>query len=194
MINDFKQYRVTYTLMALLMANFVLNYFRQGTSSFSETSFFQTLLNNFSHFRRFHLVLSLLALYNYRYLEALHGHLYYCLTLVCLLLPKTFIYYFLLNEESPISLGFFGIILGLMTIYPEEKIFGFNCDCRYYSIIILFLVQLIPQYSFYANLSGVLSGYLFLALSPYLVTTEITQKPQSNLLRQRKSHLYKHIP
>ena len=189
MINDFKQYRLTYTLMALLMTTFVFNYFRQGTSSLSENSFFQALLNNFSHSRRFHLSLSLLALYNYRYVETRLGWEGYGLTLVYLLFSKTFIYYYFLNEENQVSLGFSGIILGLMTISPEEKIFGFDCDPRYYSTIVLFIVQLIPQSSFYGNLSGVIAGYLFLVIPPqYLIKTE-SLKPHNHLLRQRKSHL-----
>jgi membrane associated rhomboid family serine protease len=61
------------------------------------------------------------------------------------------------------SIGFSGILFGIITIYPQNSFFGFNIKKYLFPFAMLTFMQLIiPNVSFIGHLIGIISGHLYL--------------------------------
>jgi membrane associated rhomboid family serine protease len=74
------------------------------------------------------------------------------------------ILWFLLNEifNLSFSIGFSGVLFGLITIFPHTYFFGFNIKRELFPFYMLGFMQLIiPNASFAGHLIGIFSGMIY---------------------------------
>jgi membrane associated rhomboid family serine protease len=61
-----------------------------------------------------------------------------------------------------LSIGFSGVLFGLITIYPQESFFGYHVNKYIFPFLMLTLIQLIvPNVSFMGHFIGIISGHLY---------------------------------
>lgn len=186
--SDLQRYRVTCSLMAILIVVFWWAPVSPTQAVIVDNSLFQTLINNFVHLHRFHICMNLMTLFNLRYIEDKLGHYRYASLLTILMVLKTFLYSFCLGDHYQASFGFSGVIFGLVTIYPSQNIMGIAIDQRFYSVALLFLMQLVPNSSFYGHLAGILAGFVFMEVFKGYVDNS-SSTITGGVLRQRQSRL-----
>ena len=165
---NMSKYYINDLISLVLILSF---YWPYESTKVSNDGFISVILDNFLSYQRFHLCLNVIGLYNLRSFEEKLGSFKYFCLVIYLLTMKSLIYLFLIgkpgqivhpfNDDIPKSLGFMGILFGLMTLEPKNQVFWIQCDPKYYSFILLSLAQLIPHSCFYSNLSGILASYLY---------------------------------
>lgn len=199
--SDIKNYRVTVAVIAFLIGVFAWSPVTPTQAVIVDNSLWQTIINNFVHLHRFHICMNLIAFISFRSLEDKLGHLQYAVLLGVLLVLKTLIYSFCLADHYQASFGFSGVIFALLTIYPSDNLMGIALDRRFYPVALLFLMQLIPNSSFYGHLSGIVAGYLYKEGSGIIKLNAEMRSPltrtsspgsgriENGVLRQRRSRL-----
>jgi len=158
-----KHHRVTTSLTLIL--GLVFWFVRPGYVRLPDF-LLRKIVTTFLHANTLHLIVNLMNVYSLNVIEERVGSKKYLYQIV---------YFVVMNacvEElidrfyvTPYSVGFSGVLFGLYTLYPVNKVFGFSCDPKYSVFILLVVTQVIMErVSFIGHLSGIISGYIYLGV------------------------------
>ena len=126
--------------------------------------FLQKIFSTFIHLDGFHLFQNCITLYNLRFIESMTSSKEYIKMILFLIVINSIIW-ITMSELLFIrfSIGFSGVLFGIITIYPQNSFFGFNINKYIFPFVMLAFMQLIaPNVSFMGHFIGIISGHLYL--------------------------------
>jgi len=129
-----------------------------------KNKFLQRILSTFYHVNNFHFLQNCLSLYNLRFIELMTSSKEYAMMILFLTISNSVIWN-IVREFMFIqfSIGFSGVLFGIITIYPQNYFFEFKINKYLYPYMMLMFMQIIvPNASFFGHLVGIISGYLYL--------------------------------
>jgi membrane associated rhomboid family serine protease len=124
------------------------------------------VLTAFIHANVQHVVLNGLAIYSLARIEAMLGSRVYLYTITYFLVMNALVIESINRfYETPLHVGFSGVIFGLLTLYPSNNIFGWYCNPKYFIVALLAVTQLLfANASFIGHLAGIISGYIYIGV------------------------------
>lgn len=169
--DEFKWVPVTcWTITTLLVVHLVKMVAPQwiwGLVGGPPGSLVNLIVYSFLHVDVVHLVLNCMSIYNYRYVEHDWGSQHYAGLLAYFVVCHACIMWIIhLVLAVSVSLGFSGVLFGLVVLYPPTHVLGHYVPHRYQPVVPLLLLLLtqilIRNASFVGHLAGIISGYLLL--------------------------------
>ena len=164
------EYYITKFIITLLITIHFYQYILHNDQSITyylynmKNLFLQKLFSPFFHFDGFHLFQNCITFYNLRFIETIISQKEYIKMILFLIILNSIIWN-ILSEIFFIrlSIGFSGVLFGLLTIFPTDSFFGFPINKYFYPFLILSLMQIIvPNVSFMGHFIGIISGYLYI--------------------------------
>lgn len=120
----------------------------------------------FIHIDFIHLLMNSLSLLQLRHIEKRCGMMNYCTMLIYFAIMTRLLtryIYIISNNVNIISIGFSGILFGLITLYPPSNIFGVKIHPQLIPVALLFLTQMtVRNAGFIGHLSGILAAWIFM--------------------------------
>jgi membrane associated rhomboid family serine protease len=169
---NFRHYPVTYCMCGFLVLMHMVYMqapqliFRWLYFSY-EPSVYNLMISDFLHLNVVHLIMNVAALYNYKYLETKLGRRQYVYTLIYFAVMNACVMqWFHQRMEMNFSIGYSGVLFGLMTLYPPNMVFGHYVEEGYRKFVpfmMLVVMQLlVKNVSFFGHLAGIVSAYLWM--------------------------------
>ena len=108
--------------------------------------FLQKLFSTFFHLDGFHLFQNCITLYNLKFIESMASSKEYAKMILFLIVINSVIWN-IMSELFFIrfSIGFSGVLFGIITIYPQNSFFGFNVNKYIFPFVMLTCMQLIAH-------------------------------------------------
>lgn len=125
--------------------------------------FLQHLAATFVHGSAIHLFQNCLTMYRLRSIELVHRSTY--LNQVLYFVVMNSLLWYLANELvfMNFSVGFSGVLFGLITLYPYGEIMGISINPALFPFAMLFLMQLlVPSASLAGHFIGIVSAYIYM--------------------------------
>ena len=160
-------YPITSFLIILLVSIYIYQYIDTPIMILNiKNLFLQKLVSTFLHLDGFHLFQNCITLNNFRFIESIITSKEYIKMILFLVVINSVIWN-IMSELFFIrfSIGFSGVLFGLITIFPQNSLFGFHINKYLFPFVMLFLMQLlVSNISFMGHLIGIISGHLYLYL------------------------------
>ncbi|AGF85170.1 membrane protein [Moumouvirus goulette] len=155
---------VTYILLIIL----VVIYFSPINFYNTNNEIINYLLRTFYHANLEHLLANSISLYSLSFLEDLMGHKQFAMAIIFIWIVSSIILYIihaLIPSRKVYTVGFSGVIFGLIVIYYMSL--GQGAGITLTGLVVSILPQLvIPGISFEGHLSGIIAGLIYITLFP----------------------------
>jgi len=159
------EYPVTSFIIILLLSIHLYQYLDGPLMIINiKNLFLQKLLSTIFHMDVFHLFQNCITLYNFKFIESHITSKEYIKMILFLVILNSVIWN-IMSELLFIrfSIGFSGVLFGLITIFPQNSFFGIYVNKYIYPFVLLCLMQLIvPNISFMGHLIGIISGHIYI--------------------------------
>lgn len=155
---------ITYIILVILFIVYVtpLNFYNTGSEIINYG------LRAFYHANIEHLLVNSISLYSLSFLEEIMGHKRFLLAIIFIWICSSIILYIIhavLPSRKIYTVGFSGIIFGLMVVY--FSLLNTNIGITMAGLIISIIPQLIiPGISFEGHLSGIIAGIIYIIVFP----------------------------
>jgi rhomboid domain-containing protein 1 len=162
------QFPITIVIIYILITMHILCYFNPSIILFLyliENKFIQHIACSFFHVDIPHLLMNCITLFSFKTIEQ-NSHKKYIILLLYFLVVNALLWYLIdVLYGGEFSIGFSGILFGLLTLYPSDELYGIRINPIYFPPALLMLTQLlIPSASFIGHLIGIISAYIYVYL------------------------------